>query len=80
MVPTKIQVSWLFGSGKEAKQKKNIDFQGSGHCSYLGFPIGMILVIFYQHVISMLPTTSHPDASYRVSSQLVFRFRREAKK
>ena len=86
---------------------RKIDFQDGGHGGQLGFPIGMILAIFYLQVTLMLPSkfgvnwlfgsgeeaknrfsrwrpswisdrndfsyfrsTSHPDASYQVSSQL----------
>ena len=41
-----------------------IDFQDGGHGGHLGFLIGMILAIFL--------STSHPDASYQLSSQLTF--------
>ena len=51
-LPTKIQVNWHFGSGKEAKKKKKKkkkknNFQDGGHGGQLGFPIGTILSIFY---------------------------------
>ena len=42
------------------EKKRKIDFQDGGH---LGFPIGKILAIFFL-------ATSHPHASYQVSSQL----------
>ena len=45
------------------EKKRKIDFQDSGHCSHLGFLNGPILAIF--------SSTSHPDASYQVSTQLV---------
>ena len=44
-----------------------LDFQEGRH---LRFPFGKILVIFDQH----------PNASYQVSSQLAFRFRRRSEK
>ena len=56
MLPSKFGVNWPFGSGEEAKNR----FQDGGH---LGFPIGTIFAIFL--------STSHPDASNQVSSQLV---------
>ena len=46
------------------EKKRKIDFQDGHHGGYLGFWIGMILAIFL--------STSHPDASYQVSSQLAF--------
>ena len=48
-----------------------IDFQEGGHGGHHGFPIGTILTIF---------DLRHPDASYQVSSQLAFWFRRRSKK
>ena len=59
MLPTKFQVNWPFGSGEKAKNR----FSRCHHSSHLGFPIGTIL--------AFLKFTSHPDASYQVSSQLV---------
>ena len=41
------------------------------HGGHLGFPIGMILANF---------NLCHPDASYQVSSQLAFGFRRRSEK
>ena len=41
MLPSKFGVTWPFGSGEEAKKKK--DFQDGRH---FGFPIGTILAIF----------------------------------
>ena len=41
-------------SAQEMKWK--IDFQDGGHCSHLGFLIGMILAIFDLQVTLMLPT------------------------
>ena len=52
MLPTKFQVNWPFGSGEEAK----IDFQDGSHGGHLGFPIRMILAIFYLQGTQMLPT------------------------
>ena len=64
MLPTQFRVNWVFCSGKEVK----IDFHDGHHGSHLGFMTGTILAFFW--------STSHPDASYHVSSQLAFRFRR----
>ena len=63
MLPTKFQSSGL--SFQEKKRK--IDFRDGGH---LGFQIGTSLAVL---------STSHPDASYQVSSQLAFGFGEEAK-
>ena len=57
----------LFGPGEEDK----IDFQDGGHGRHVGFPIGTILTIFY---------LQFKYASYQVSSQLPFRFRRRSEK
>ena len=53
MLPTKFGVNWPFGSGEK---NENYFFQDGGHGSHLGFPIGMILVIFVLQVTPMLPT------------------------
>ena len=53
----------------EEKEQK-IDFQDGGHGGHLGFLIGTILAIFDLQVF--------PDASYQVSSQLTFGFRRRS--
>ena len=70
MLPTKFQVSWPFGSGKEAK----IDLKFCRHGGHLGFPIRAILAIFDKQVTRMLPsyiwTTSYSNVSYRVTNQL----------
>ena len=52
MLPTQSGVNWLLGLGEEVK----IDFQDGHHGDHLGFPIGMILAIFYLYVTLMLPT------------------------
>ena len=57
MLPTKLRVNWLFGSGEEEAQK--IDFQDGCHGGHLGFPIGTILA---------KTDLCHPDASYQVLS------------
>ena len=46
-----------------------LDFR---HGGYYQFPIRKMLAIFL--------STNHPDASYKVSRQLVFWFRRRSKK
>ena len=65
MLPTEFQVNWLFGSGEEAKNRFS-RWRPSG--------------ISDQNSFSYLWSTSHPDASYKVSSQLAFQFRRRSKK
>ena len=49
MLPTKLE---SIGISVQEKKRK-IDFQDGGH---LGFPIGMILAIFYLQVTLTLPT------------------------
>ena len=67
MLPTKFQVNWPFGSGEEAK----IIFSRwppaliSNHKKFSYF---------------WSTCTSHPDASYQVSSQLAFQFWRRSEK
>ena len=68
MPPSKFQVNLPFGSGEEAK----IYFQDGGPDGHFGFP----MVIIFSYFLS----SSHPDASYKVSSQLVFLFRRRSEK
>ena len=53
------------------EKKRKIYFQDGGHRGHLRFPILTIVAIL---------STSHPDASYQLSSQLAFRFRRRSKK
>ena len=67
MLPVKFQDIWL--SFQEERRK--IDFQDGGHGGYLGFPI---------KTISLFLSTSHPDASYQVSSLLAFCLRRRREK
>ena len=62
MLPTMFQVNWPSGFEK----KRKIVFQDSCHGGHLGLPIGTILAIF------------DLDASYQVSSQLAFQFRRRS--
>ena len=66
MLPTKFLVSWPLVQEK----KRKIDFQDGHHGGHLGFMIGMILAICF------LST----DASYQLSSQLAFWFRRISEK
>ena len=54
------------------EKKFRIDFHDGRHGCNLGFPIATIWAIFL--------STSHPDASYQVSSQLAFQFRRRREK
>ena len=57
MLPTKFQVDWLFGPGEEAKNVLLFFFIQYGRLGgYLGFPIEIILAIFYLQVTPMLPT------------------------
>ena len=69
MLPMKFQDNWpLF---HEKKQK--MDFQEGGHGGHLGFTTGIILAFFFL-------SSSHLNASYQVSSQFAFLFRRRSKK
>ena len=55
MLPSKIYVNWPFGSGGEAKKKKE-DFHGGSHGDHFSFTIGTILVVFfYLQVTPILP-------------------------
>ena len=54
------------------REKLKIEFQDGHHSSTLGFLVRRILDIFW--------STSHPNASYQVSSQLAFQFRRRSEK
>ena len=53
------------------EKKRKIYLQGGGYSGHLGFPI--------INEFSYFLSTSHPDSSYKVSSQLAFRFRRRSK-
>ena len=55
------------------KKKRKIDFQDGGYGGHLGFLIGTVLAFFFL-------STSHPDASYQVTSQLAVVFRRRREK
>ena len=68
MLPTKFRVNWTFGSGEEAKNRFSrwLPWRPSW---------------FYdRHDFRYFLSTSHPDASYQVWSQLAFRFRRRSEK
>ena len=64
MIPTKLQIKWSFGSGEEAKNRF------SRRPSW----------IYDRNDFSYFSSTSHPDASYQVSSQLAFWFSRRSEK
>ena len=64
VLPTKFQVNWPFGSGEEAKNR------------LLRWPPWWPFWIFDWHDFSYFWSTSQTDASYQVSSQLAFWFRR----
>ena len=66
MPPTKFRLNWPFGSGEEAKNR----FSKWPPWWPSWFPIGTIFTFL---------STSHPYASYQVSSQLAFWFRRSEK-
>ena len=53
------------------EKKRKIDFQDGDHGGHLGYPIRTILAIL---------STSQPNASYQVSSQMAFWFRRRCAK
>ena len=65
MLPTKFQVNWPFGSGEEVKNRLSRWPQRL----HAGFQIVMILAIF---------DLRQPNASFQVSSQLAFQFRRRS--
>ena len=68
MPPTKFGVSWLLGLGVEAKNR------------FSRWRPWRPSWISDRHDFSYFLSTSHPDASWQVWSQLVFRFRRRSKK
>ena len=72
MLPIKLQVNWLFGSGEEPK----IDFQDGGHCGHLGFPMGRILAIFDLQVTLMLPTKLYVDHPFGSGEEVKKKFSR----
>ena len=61
-------VNWPFGSGEEAKDR------------FSRWPPWQLFWISHQKDFSSFLSTSHPDASYQVLSQLAFRFRSRSKK
>ena len=65
MLPTEFQVIWPFGSGEEVKNRVS-RWQPSW--------------ILDRNTFNYFCSTSHPDASYQVSSQLAFWFRRRREK
>ena len=67
LLPTKFQVNWPFGSG-EAKYR------------FSRWPQWRPFWISGRSVFIYFWSTSHSDASYQVSSQLVFWFRRRSEK
>ena len=68
MLPTKFRVNGLLGLGEEAKYR----FSRS--------PPWWPSWTYDRHDFSNFLSTSHPNASYQVSSQLAFRFRRRREK
>ena len=68
MLPTEFQVNWSFGSGVEAKNR------------FLSWPQAQPASISNRNDFSYFWSTSHPDASYPVSSQLAFLFKRRSEK
>ena len=67
MLPTKFRVNWPFGS-EEAKDR------------FSRWPPWRPSWISVQNDFSYFYSTSHPNASYQVSSQLLFWFRRSSEK
>ena len=68
MLPTKFQVNLNFGSGDEVKNK------------FLRWPPWRPSWISDQKDFRYFLSTIHPNASYQVSSQLAFPFRRRSEK
>ena len=66
-LPTNFRVNWSFGSG-EAKNR------------FSKWPPWQPFGISNQFDFSYFWSTSHPEASYQVSGQLAFRFRRKSEK
>ena len=66
MLPTKFQVNWPFGSGEEVKS------------IFSRWPPRQPSWISDRNDFSYFCSTSHPNASYQVSSLLAFRFRRRS--
>ena len=74
MILTRFQVNWPFGSGEEGENRFSRwpPWPLSWISDWKDF-IYLIIYFFFQ-------STSHPYASYQVSSQLAFRFRRKSEK
>ena len=68
MLPTKFGVNWPFGSGEEAKNRFS---------RWWPWRPSWISDL---NDLSYFWSTSHPDASYQVRSQLAFRFRSRSEK
>ena len=68
MLPTKFRVNWLLGLGEEAKNR------------FSRWPPWLPPWIYDWHDFSYFWSTSHPNASYQVSSKLAFWFRRRSVK
>ena len=69
IVPTKFQVIWPFGSGEEVKNRFS-----------RWLPLQPSWIYDQNNFSYFLSTTSHPGASYQVSSQLALQFRRRSEK
>ena len=69
MLPIEFQVNWPFSTEEEAKNR----FSCRPPQRPLGIPIGTIFAIFDS-------STIHSDASYPVSSQLAYLFKRRSEK
>ena len=67
MLPTKFQVNWSFGSGEEVKNR------------FSRWLPWWPSLISDANDFSYFWSTCHPDASYQVSSQLAYWFRRRSK-
>ena len=74
--------SWIsdqnnFSSGLSVQEKKRkTDFQDGRHGGHLGFPVGMILAIFYLRVNPMLPTKFRVKWSFSSGEEAKNRFSR----
>ena len=68
MFPTKFRVNWSFGSGEEAKNR------------FSRWLPSRPSWISHWHDFSYFLSTSHPNVSYQVWSQLAFRCRRRSEK
>ena len=68
MLPTKFQVNWPIGSGEEAKNR------------FSRRPLWWPSCIPNWNKFSYFRSASYPNASYQVSKQMAFQFRRRSKK